>query len=233
MRLLKLNLSNIRNIKKSEFLFSGKNTQLVGKNGSGKSTIIETIFFLSCGKSFRSSNFKELIQYETDNASIEAEIENDEGEKYLISILLNSIGNKEIKIFGKKIKKNSELLYLFPLLLLNQNTIHLIQGSPMERRAFLDSAISKRNINYFEDITIASKLIKQKKELLRKQNFSKQDQLLNHYDNQIEEIYNKIKEIRRTYLKELEDVLNKLIINVPKQSLFYKSSILIEYCFQK
>ena len=65
MYLSSLSLQNFRNYKKENFNFSDNTTLLVGKNGVGKTNILEAIFLLATGKSFRATREQQMILYGT------------------------------------------------------------------------------------------------------------------------------------------------------------------------
>ena len=67
MRLNNLQLINFRNYDNLHINFNEKINLLVGKNGQGKTNIVESIYMLSFGKSFRTSKDKEIIKFEKEN----------------------------------------------------------------------------------------------------------------------------------------------------------------------
>lgn len=70
MRCGKAHLIEIRNFEDFSIDFSGNMTVLTGKNGTGKTNIIESIYFASVGKSFRTSNDEELIRLNKEEGTI-------------------------------------------------------------------------------------------------------------------------------------------------------------------
>lgn len=70
MKLKSLQLVNFRNYKKLHLEFNGKVNLLVGKNGQGKTNIVESIYMLSFGKSFRTNKDKEMVRFNSENLYI-------------------------------------------------------------------------------------------------------------------------------------------------------------------
>ena len=70
MSVLKIHLSNFRNIEDKLFEFSPKITVIVGPNASGKTNILESLFLLSTGKSFRARIEEEMINYDEEIARV-------------------------------------------------------------------------------------------------------------------------------------------------------------------
>src|SRR5690349_16526562 len=69
-----LTLQNFRNYPKATFSFSPQTTIIIGPNGIGKSNLMESLFLLATGKSFRAEKEKQLIQFEKQVCRISAEI---------------------------------------------------------------------------------------------------------------------------------------------------------------
>ena len=67
MRLNSLQLVNFRNYNNLYLEFNKKVNLLLGKNGQGKTNIVESIYMLSFGKSFRTNRDKEIIKFDTEN----------------------------------------------------------------------------------------------------------------------------------------------------------------------
>ena len=85
MNLTKLNLKNYRNCRGLELDFNKSKILIIGKNAQGKTNILESIYFLSCLKSQRTSNLIELINFDALQLNLEAELIN------LIQILIYHI----------------------------------------------------------------------------------------------------------------------------------------------
>lgn len=77
MEIQKLKLSNFRNQKTKLFIFSSNITVILGPNTSGKTNILEAIYFLSLGKSFRARVEEEMINYNSDLLKIKGRIKLD------------------------------------------------------------------------------------------------------------------------------------------------------------
>jgi DNA replication and repair protein RecF len=100
--LQKISLQNFRNYKKKEFSFSSKNTLIVGPNAIGKTNILEAIYLLARGKSFRADLEKEMISYGEEVGRVEGVILEEEGARdhFSKSLLRDSVGNLSHKLTG-------------------------------------------------------------------------------------------------------------------------------------
>ena len=108
-----------------------------GENGSGKTSLLESSYFLSTARSFRDTGLKTVIQRGAKGCLLrgKAEIGNAE---YEIGITRDLEGNREIKINSEATKKSSDLARLLPTLILGPHSVDLLLGSPTLRRRFLN-----------------------------------------------------------------------------------------------
>ena len=108
-----------------------------GENGSGKTSVLESSYFLSTARSFRDTGLDTVIQRGANSCVLRGKAE--------VGIMEHSIGitralggNREIKIDSEITKKASELARLLPTLVLGPHSVDLLLGSPASRRRFLN-----------------------------------------------------------------------------------------------
>ncbi|MEW6984186.1 DNA replication/repair protein RecF [Colwelliaceae bacterium 6471] len=135
MSVCKLITHNFRNLVGATIDFHPDTNFIVGDNGSGKSSILEAIFYLGHGKSFRTSNVSNVV---TNNFSKFVVSIQDEKCKQL-GISRDSVtGDTEIKIDGQKQSRLSELAKNIAVQIITPESFKLFSGGPKERRRFLD-----------------------------------------------------------------------------------------------
>jgi DNA replication and repair protein RecF len=88
MNLRGIVLQNFRSYQSGVFEFRDGINLIVGKNGSGKSNLLESIFFLASGKSFRASSLKQLISWQAKFGIVSGKVEGENGETKLESQLI-------------------------------------------------------------------------------------------------------------------------------------------------
>lgn len=134
--LKRLLVSGIRNIDSAELEPSPTFNLISGDNGSGKTSLLEAIHFLSLGRSFRTHQHKPLIQDGRAQAVVFGETT--EG----VSLGVSRTGRKgdgaELKLNGVRAETLAAVTHELPVQLLNSDTFALIEGGPQQRRAFLD-----------------------------------------------------------------------------------------------
>ena len=178
MRLRSIYLENFRsfdklrlNVNKSNFVI------LIGKNGIGKTNLLEAISFLSPGKGFRNSKLPDILKKNSSSKHwhIHSKIENGK-KKYEIGVgfyinKFNSTNNNEnkkiIKINGKKIKKQSDLPNLLSLIWLIPEMDVFFRTSSSIRRKFLDRFIFNTKPDYIITVRNYEKNLKERYRLLK------------------------------------------------------------------
>ena len=158
-------LHNFRSYKKENFEFSPDTTLIIGKNTAGKSNLIEAIYFISHGKSFRTDKDTEAIRNGVNVARVKTETESD-----ILEVVLSTIPGK----FGKKLllnglsKRKIDFIGNLPSVLFSPQDLDLITGSPGLRRGFLDEVLEQTDRDYrFASINY-SKALRQRNSLLEK-----------------------------------------------------------------
>ena len=106
---------------------------IYGENGSGKTSLLEAIYLLGRGKTFRSVRAP-VIQHNADEGIIFAEL--DDGGT--LGYRKSSQGNQTTQVSGKKTASRAELAQALPLQMLNADAFKILEGGPSVRRSYLD-----------------------------------------------------------------------------------------------
>jgi DNA replication and repair protein RecF len=132
--LKKLSISKIRNLDSVSLKPSTGFNLIYGQNGSGKTSLLESIYLLGRGKTFRSNSKAPIIQNDSDECVIFAEL--NDGQKLGFSRARS--GSQRMLIDGEKATSRAELAQILPLQMLNADAFKILEGGPSVRRAFLD-----------------------------------------------------------------------------------------------
>lgn len=160
----KISFTNFRCYEKGSFdFFSGKNI-IIGKNASGKTSLVEGIYCLCFTKSFKNVKDNGLVNKNKSFFNIKGEFENVNNSSVMISCDLN---NKKITKDQKTYKNISEYVGFFNCVVFSPDDLSLIKGSPSERRKFLDVNISQIDKIYMENLISYKKILKERNEFLK------------------------------------------------------------------
>src|SRR5690554_980742 len=125
-------LRNFRNLKDYQIDIGQSLVVIEGANGVGKTSILEAIYFAATTKSHRTNTEKDMIQYEKPYASVQL-VQN----KKVHEIVLTSKGKRTL-INKVEIRKISDYIGQFNVVMFAPEDLMIIKGSPSERRYFLD-----------------------------------------------------------------------------------------------
>ncbi len=165
MRVDSLYISGWRNYDEARIEFSPGINVISGQNAQGKTNLLEAVYLLTCGRSFRTRFDRELIGFDRDFAEINASI-NAGGRDQKLSILLRRGLKKEIKLGGVK-KRSGELGETLKAVLFCPDDLNLIKEGAAARRRLMDMAISQLRPGYAKLISDYNKLYENKSRILR------------------------------------------------------------------
>lgn len=207
MFLKSLTLKNFRNHSRLNFDFSNKMNIFVGENGAGKTNLVESIYYLSLARSFRTQDDAELVQQGQKEALIDAKVScGDISHK--IKVVFTPEGRKII-VDGKPVLKLSEISRLVNVIIFEPRDVMLFKGLPKERRNYLDVSISKKSSAYLGYISQYEKLLKERNTLLKQDKVD--ETLLETLTEMMIKLSGPIVSYRQQYVQDINNILNKII----------------------
>jgi len=211
MSLSFFNIINFRNLENIHFDFSSHCNIFYGKNGSGKTSILETIYYLALGRSFRSHLLRRIVKYRTDGFSLFGKIE--QANNYIsVGVDRSIISGKRIKVAGEDVSSNIEITKLLPLQLLNQDSYRLFDDGPKVRRQFIDWGLFHVEQNFLTLWRRVERIVEQRNASLRT-NFK--IDYIKTWDKELSQFGFELHEYRKKYVEDLipiaQFVLQKLL----------------------
>lgn len=216
-----LKLCSFRNFEDEQVYFAPGTNIILGQNGHGKSNLLEAIYLICSGRSFRTSHIKELIGFGKQGFYLEANIQKNKIKHHIKLELYPH--KKKLIIDNTHYSHFHPLLGFLPVVIMTPEMKKIIDGGPLERRKFLDFLASQISRSYFESITTYHKAIKQKNAAL------KAHQNTQIWDILIAKEWLIIQKQRQKLINQLEKMANKHLKTHPileaSLSLKYSSSI--------
>ena len=165
MRLEKLALNGFRNYEWESVSFSGGTNVITGRNAQGKTNLLEAIYFLAYGKSFRTRFDKELVHFDFSSAEILADLYSHDREQ-TVGITLRPGSAKKILVNGVR-KTASELSETANIVLFSPDDLELIKDGAAVRRRLLDNAIGQIRPQYQAILSEFNRLLEHKTRILK------------------------------------------------------------------
>jgi DNA replication and repair protein RecF len=134
MSLSRLSIQNVRNIESSSLELGPAVNVVCGDNGSGKTSILESIYFLGSTRSFRSASVEPLINRDADCCLVRGELAGGAS----LAVERSRSGKRQLRLSGEAVKRTSELARALPVLALGPESVNLLLDGPEQRRKFLN-----------------------------------------------------------------------------------------------
>ncbi len=195
MRLEDIKLINFRRFDKLHLNFEDGLNNIFGGNGTGKSSILEAIAYLSIPRSFRGSPDRYLVRWGSDFFTIRGRVM--DTTFHDISITFRLPSSKHITVDGKRIRKYSHLMETFTCMAFSTRDYAIIDASPEDRRRLFDRMISLMDQKYFVYLIRYRRVLKQKNTAL------KRNLPVGIWNRQLEELARYIVSVRREVVELL------------------------------
>ena len=162
----RISVEGFRNIESADVEFSDGVNVLVGNNAQGKTNLLEAIYFITLGKSFRSASESDMIGFSSDHASVSLDF-CDKIREQNISVRIFRDHRKRFEQNGVKIFKMSDVVGELRAVLFCPEHLSIVKEGPSIRRGFLDVAISQLRPMYLKSLQKYNKFLKQRNKLLK------------------------------------------------------------------
>ncbi len=201
MALSRLSLRDFRCFSSLELDLSPRANLIHGDNASGKTSLLEALFVLSRGRSFRTSRTDNLIRQDAEGFLIAAQAEDASGRVPLG--LARQGGVLEARVGGAPVQSLAELTERCPVQLLDSSAHQLIEGGPRHRRQFLDWGVFHVEQSFLPAWRRYQRALKQRNTLLRQR---AAESLLKTFEPELVSAGTLLDAQRRAYLAELTPV---------------------------
>lgn len=205
MKIKSLNLLYFRNYNMIDVALHPSLNILVGDNANGKTNIVESIFLMSLGKSFRTKRDVECIKFGEEATCMSCVLLKDGTEKDIM-LAINAKG-KNAKVSGVKKNKLTDFVGELNIVLFSPEDLQLVKGSPAIRRDFIDREFYQFSRIYHKYSLMYKHILKQRNAFLKEMRKDRNN------------------EMSKTYLETLTLQLSKLAIYITKERINFISKI--------
>jgi DNA replication and repair protein RecF len=238
LRLLEIIVETFRNHNHSRLACARGGNVFTGKNGAGKTNLLEAISYLCLTKSFYAANDGVTTKIGNNRFSISGIMESDYGTTYSVSVEYNKeTGTKTYIINHTKVEQASKAIGQFPVVIVSPEHSAITFGSPNDRRVFVDLALSQTHRSYLEQLLEYRRVVRQRNRILfhGKETGMFHGSELEPWNEFLIKTGSAITQKRSEFVEELTPQVvaayEKLTGNNELPSIRYESSILIEHGF--
>ena len=221
MHIRKIELTNFRNYDKFKIDNLEDINVIIGANGIGKTSIIESIYVASTARSFKNNDENVMIKSNSDYFKIKVLVDDEIRTKQLEYLLTNN--GKKTKINSRLKKKISDYIFQYKVVLFSPDELKIIKESPTVRRNYLNVNLSQINKTYIKLLNTYNVLIKNKNEYLKKLyiNGNLDERYLDILDLKIAEIGSQICLIRKEYIDKINKRIKRIFKKFKKNDEVY------------
>ena len=207
MLLSKISLTQFRNFNSVSLENCAAINVFLGRNGSGKTSLLEAIYLFGFGRSFRSRSLSKLINKDHSQFTLFLQGSTEQGSlshsgDVRLGMSRDDSGQQVIKANGDVVKRVSDIARLLPVQLFTPQSSDVLTGSPSERRKFLDWGLFHVEQSYYEVSNRYRRVLQQRNALL-KQKGSFDDNLDRYWCEQLIRFGEMTNELRRNYISML------------------------------
>ena len=219
MRVEKISIEKFRNFSNVQLELAPRINMICGANGSGKTSLLEAIYCLGFGRSFRTHQIKQLVQDNEDAFTLFARLQSSEsaasGENarateqavvHKIGYRRFRSGDAQIRVDGETEKRFANLAKLMPVQLITPESVELITGGPKLRRQFMDWGLFHVEQSFYSSWSAYVRLLKQRNALLRQGQHQRHDGV--YWDQQLAAAGEQVAQARTSYVESLNTLLN-------------------------
>jgi len=199
--LKQLRLEQFRNLTAAQLEPGRYLTILHGRNGQGKTNLLEAVYMLGSGRAFRTTRVPDLIQHGSVTAAVTGRIESAGVENRLLLLLEGN--SRRISVDAKNVYRAAELHGKLPVVIFTPDDTAMVKLGPETRRRYLDRSLYAGNAGFLQDYHSYYRTLKQRNALLK----SNQQQELLLWTEQLAAAGIRLMQHRSRYLAELQQLL--------------------------
>ena len=224
MHLSHLSLKNFRSFSELDLPLSKGITVFLGRNGEGKTNIVEAVMYMAFLSSHRTAGDQPLVKLGESSAYTRAKVQHPDRE-ILIELEINADKANRARINQNPVRSQKELFGLVQCIYFSPEDMDLVRGDPSERRRFIDQIVTLRSPRLAGVITDYERAVRQRNALLKTRS---NNSSLESWDQQVAKFGAEIIAARITLLEEFTPLFTKIYANISPEkpaSIKYKSSI--------
>ncbi|WEK34658.1 MAG: DNA replication and repair protein RecF [Candidatus Pseudobacter hemicellulosilyticus] len=210
LQLQTISLLQFKNYAEQRFNFSERIVSICGRNGMGKTNLLDAIYYCCFTKSYFARSDSQNVQHQASGFRIEAGFLQD-GQSRQVVCILRETGRKEVQVDGEVYEKFAQHIGRFPCVIIAPDDTRIIMEGSEERRRYLDALLSQLDPAYLQHLMDYNKVLQQRNGFLKAQaGLPVADtSLLEIYDAQLVKYGQYIFQERQRFMTELLPAVKK------------------------
>jgi DNA replication and repair protein RecF len=166
MLVRRIQLTNFRNHADSTFDFADSVNFVVGVNAQGKTSVLEALSYVCITKSFLQQADATVAKIGSESFAVDATVESDRNLVNHVRVTFEPKVGRSYFLNGSELKRSSDVIGRFPIVVLSPKDFALTGGAPAERRVFVDMALSQVSHSYLDELMEYRRALKQRNRVL-------------------------------------------------------------------
>lgn len=217
-RISTISLVQFRNYATAEFRFTERVTAICGKNGAGKTNLLDAIHMLCLTKSYFSKGDQQSVRHGEQGFRLTGAFEkmNNETE---VELILRETNKKELRVDKEMIPVFAHHVGQLPVVFIAPDDIGLISGGSEERRKLIDSLLSQLDVDYLNALIRYNRVVQERNKYLRSiDSYHIDHSLLDAWDVQLVQWGTQVHARRLDFLRTFIPVVERLYADFSSQS---------------
>ncbi|GAA5218734.1 DNA replication/repair protein RecF [Corallincola platygyrae] len=200
MSITRLQISNLRNLKKVGLQLGPTFNFFFGENGAGKTSLLEALYIIHAGRSFRTSDLNKVISSSESALTVFLERQSEEEGVTKIGLMRERSGGFSAKVDGENVSTLSQLSALLPTQILSPESFSLLSGGSKERRKYIDWGVFHVEHSFHNLWRRCQRLLVQRNSLLKRRVSHRE---LQPWDKEFSSVAHELNLLRQRYIDKL------------------------------
>ena len=208
MPLQSLSVRNFRCFEAADLELDPETTWIVGQNASGKTSLLEALFFLGHGRSFRLARSERLIRTGADRFELVARFDRESAHSGKVLGMARGPAGGEARLAGQAVRSFADVAQALPVVILDSEMNRLVSEGPGHRRRWLDWGLFHVEPAFLESWRLFQRSLRQRNQALKQ---GMPDRAIEPWTNALVQAGEELHRLRRDYFDSLAEICREYV----------------------